>query len=104
MDDGPGLPLELAARLDQPASLRDPPLRRSDGFGGLGLAIAQRVPRCVAAAMLHGGNPRHVAARGMWQPAAWWQPGAAARATGWHGVVPGAAAGSLNQPKRSGNA
>ncbi len=50
-DDGPGLPPELAARLDQQACLRDPPLRRSGGgIGGLGLAIAQRV------ALLHGGS------------------------------------------------
>lgn len=50
-DDGPGLPPELAARLDQQASLRDPPIRRSSGgIGGLGLAIAQRV------ALLHGGS------------------------------------------------
>ena len=50
-DDGPGLPLELAARLDQQASLRDPPLRRTGGgIGGLGLANAQRV------ALLQGGS------------------------------------------------
>lgn len=50
-DDGPGLPPELAARLDQQTSLRDPPIRRSSGgIGGLGLAIAQRV------ALLHGGS------------------------------------------------
>lgn len=54
-DTGPGLPAELAARLDQQRSLRDPPIRRtsggtSGGIGGLGLAIAQRV------ALLHGGS------------------------------------------------
>lgn len=50
-DSGPGLPTELAERLDRQRSLRDPPMRRtSGGIGGLGLAIAQRV------AMLHGGS------------------------------------------------
>ena len=87
-DDGPGLPLELAAWPNQQASLRDLPLRRADGgIGRPGLAIAQRV------ALLHGG-----------MPAAWRQPSAAARATGWHDVVPGAAAGGPSQPKRAGNA
>ena len=52
-DAGPGLPAELARRLEQGQSLRDPPLKRiSGGVGGLGLAIAQRV------AMLHGGTLR----------------------------------------------
>ncbi|MDT7838058.1 sensor histidine kinase [Aquabacterium sp. OR-4] len=52
-DDGPGLPEELHARLDQGQSLREPPVRRrSGGLGGLGLAIAQRV------AQLHGGSLR----------------------------------------------
>ncbi|GCL63431.1 HAMP domain-containing sensor histidine kinase [Pseudaquabacterium pictum] len=55
-DNGPGLPPDLQARLDQQASLRDPPLRRSGGgIGGLGLAIAQRV------AQLHGGSLRPLA-------------------------------------------
>ncbi|MBL8351892.1 MAG: ATP-binding protein [Burkholderiaceae bacterium] len=50
-DSGPGLPTELAERLDRQHSLRNPPMRRnSGGIGGLGLAIAQRV------AMLHGGS------------------------------------------------
>lgn len=50
-DAGPGLPAELAERLDQQRSLRDPPMRRgAGGIGGLGLAIAQRV------AQLHGGS------------------------------------------------
>ena len=50
-DTGPGLPAELATRLDQQRPLRDPPIRRtSGGIGGLGLAIAQRV------ALLHGGS------------------------------------------------
>ncbi len=51
-DRGPGLPLELAHRLDTGVSVRDPALRRhaGGGMGGLGLAIAQRV------AALHGGR------------------------------------------------
>lgn len=56
-DAGPGLPAELARRLEQGQSLRDPPLKRiSGGVGGLGLAIAQRV------AMLHGGTLRSLPA------------------------------------------
>ncbi len=52
-DSGPGLPQELATRLQQGQSLRDPPTRRAGGgIGGLGLAIAQRV------AQLHGGSLR----------------------------------------------
>lgn len=50
-DGGPGLPQDVASRLEQGLSLRSPPLaRRSGGIGGLGLAIAQRV------AQLHGGS------------------------------------------------
>jgi len=50
-DGGPGLPPELLRRLESGQSLRDPPLRRTQGgIGGLGLAIAQRV------AALHGGS------------------------------------------------
>jgi signal transduction histidine kinase len=53
MDAGPGLPQEVAERLNQGQSLREPPLaRQHGGIGGLGLAIAQRV------AQLHGGSLR----------------------------------------------
>jgi signal transduction histidine kinase len=67
-DGGPGLPLELARRLDAGLSVREPPIKRAGGtgggMGGLGLAIAQRV------AVLHGGSLRtlpleiHAAERG----------------------------------------
>ena len=50
-DQGPGLPLELARRLDAGEPVRDAaPTRPGGGVGGLGLAIAQRV------AWLHGGK------------------------------------------------
>lgn len=50
-DAGPGLPTEVARRLQSGQSLRDPPVQRAGGgIGGLGLAIAQRV------AQLHGGS------------------------------------------------
>ncbi len=52
-DSGPGLPPELARRLDADQPVREPPLPRpGGGVGGLGLAIAQRI------ALLHGGSLR----------------------------------------------
>ncbi len=58
-DRGPGLPAELARRLDAGQPLRDPPLQRpGGGIGGLGLAIAQRI------AALHGGSLRTLPSQG----------------------------------------
>ena len=58
-DRGPGLPAELARRLDAGQPLREPPLPRpGGGIGGLGLAIAQRI------AALHGGSLRTLPAHG----------------------------------------
>ncbi len=50
-DSGPGLPEDVEHRLNEGASVRDPPMRRAGGgISGLGLAIAQRV------ALMHGGR------------------------------------------------
>ena len=58
-DSGPGLPEELVRRLDAGRPVRDPPLQRpGGGFGGLGLAIAQRI------ALLHGGSLRTLPSTG----------------------------------------
>ena len=58
-DSGPGLPPELARRLDAGQPVSDPPLPRpGGGTGGLGLAIAQRI------AALHGGSLRTLPAPG----------------------------------------
>ncbi len=58
-DDGPGLPRELSRRLDAGKPVREPPLeRKGGGFGGLGLAIAQRI------AWLHGGSLRTLPSKG----------------------------------------
>ncbi|MEO8123997.1 MAG: HAMP domain-containing sensor histidine kinase, partial [Burkholderiales bacterium] len=58
-DHGPGLPAELARRLDAGQPLREPPLPRpGGGIGGLGLAIAQRI------AALHGGSLRTLPSQG----------------------------------------
>ena len=70
-DSGPGLPAELARRLDADQPVREPPLPRpGGGIGGLGLAIAQRIA---------------LAARR--------QPAGAGRARGGHAAGAGPAAG-----------